>query len=342
MNTYRVGFIGCGGIARAHADGYRAITNARIELIAGADIDPASERAQRLGRDYGVKIYGDYREMLHRESLDLISVCTWPRTHCDATVAAAGRGVKGILCEKPMAISLDEADRMIEACAHSKTTLAIGHAHRFSPQAVKARELARQGEIGRVTMIYGHCSLDLMNNGTHVIDLINFFNGDAEPLWVMGQIERRRRLEGRGNHPDMIVEDMAVGRVGYANGVSALIELGERTGQDFAFRITGTEGIIEVNQPNAPPLKVLSGYRQRGWLAPELPTGHSSFHGELAELIEAVEGRVRHRSDAQAGRRALEIIMGIFESSYRRTAIDFPVQARDFVLERMVREGATG
>lgn len=338
MNTYRVGFIGCGGIAGAHAAGYQAAGNAQIEFVAGSDIHPEGEKARRLADRYDLTLYADYREMLEKERFDLISICTWPRTHCDATVAAAEHGVKGIMCEKPMAVNLDEADRMLQACDRSGTTLAVGHAHRFSPQAVQARELVRQGEIGKLSMIWGHCSLDLMNNGTHVIDLINYLNSDAEAAWVAGQIDRSKKLEGRANHPDMAVEDMAVGRVGYKNGVVAFIELGERANQSFQFHLVGTDGIIDVNAPEAPSLKVLSGFRQRGWYAPELPPV-SSFQAELEELIEAVEGRKPHRSDGQRGRAALEIIMGIFESSARRAVLDFPITVRDLPLERMIREG---
>ena len=89
MNQYRAGFIGCGGIATAHADGYRHVENAEIELIAGSDINPDGEKAQRLAREHGIRLYADHREMLEREQLDLVSVCTWPRGHCEATVVAA-------------------------------------------------------------------------------------------------------------------------------------------------------------------------------------------------------------------------------------------------------------
>ncbi len=340
MNTYRVGIIGCGNIAGVHADGYWAVRNAKIEFVAGADLDPKGPGAQRLREQYGIEVYGDYGEMLAKERLDLVSICTWPRTHSAATLAAAQHGVKGILCEKPMAISLAEADQMIAACEKSGSTLIVGHVHRFSPQAVKARALVQQGEIGKLTLIWGHCALDLMNNGTHVIDLISFLNGDAEPAWVMGQIDRHRHLEGRGNHPDMVMEDMAIGRVGYTNGVVGLIELGERADQAFAFKLAGTDGLIEVNRPDGPKLRILSGFRQRGWYAPDLPSIHSTFHSEIEELIEAIEGRATHRGNARNGRRALEIITGIFESSRTRAALDFPITAQDFVLERMIREGA--
>ncbi len=339
MNKYRAGFIGCGGIATAHANGYRHVANADVELVAGSDISPKGEKALYLAEEHGIRIYGDHREMLEREELDLVSVCTWPRGHCEATIAAAESGVKGILCEKPMAVSLDEADRMIEACGKAGVVLAIGHAHRFSPQAVQARELIQAGEIGEVAMIWGHCTLDLMNNGTHVIDLINYLNGDSPPRWVMGQIDRHRKIDGRRNHPDMPVEDMAVGRVGYDNGVAGFIELGERANQAFSFRIIGSDGVIEVNNPDGPPLKVLSSFRSDGWQTPRLNMVYSNVCGELEELVSTVEGRTAHRSEAKIARVALETIMGIFESSARRCVLEFPIDVRDFALERMAREG---
>lgn len=339
MNKYRAGFIGCGGIATAHANGYRHAGNAEIELIAGSDINPEGEKAQHLAREHGIRLYADHREMLEREQLDLVSVCTWPRGHCEATIAAAESGAKGILCEKPMAVSLDEADRMIEACEQAGAALAIGHAHRFSPQAVQARAWVQAGEIGEVAMIWGHCTLDLMNNGTHVIDLISYLNGDSPPRWVMGQIDRRSQIEGRRNHPDMPAEDMAIGRVGYENGVVGFVELGERASQSFSFRIIGSDGVIEVNGPDGPPLKMLSSYRSDGWHVPQLEETYSNVCGELEELVSAVEGRAAHRSEARIARAALETIMGIFESSARRRVLEFPIDAGDFVLERMVREG---
>ena len=339
MNKYRAGFIGCGGIATAHANGYRHAGNAEIELIAGSDINPEGEKAQHLAREHGIRLYADHREMLEREQLDLVSVCTWPRGHCEATIAAAESGAKGILCEKPMAVSLDEADRMIEACHKAGAVLAIGHAHRFSPQAVRARELIQAGEIGEVAMIWGHCTLDLMNNGTHVIDLMGYLNGDSPPLWLMGQIDRPHKIEGRRNHPDMPVEDMAIGRIGYENGVVGFLELGERANQSFSFRIIGSDGVMEVNNPDGPPLKMLSAYRSDGWHTPRLEEIYSNVCGELEELVAALEGRAVHRSEAKTARVALETIMGIFESSARRCVMEFPIDVRDFALERMVREG---
>lgn len=337
MNKYRAGLIGCGNIARAHAAGYHHLDDTEIELVAGSDINPDGEKSRHLASEYGIHIYKDQNEMLARENLDFVSICTWPRGHCESTIAAAESGAKGILCEKPMAVSLDEADRMIEACDKAGVILAIGHAHRFSPQAVEARRLVQKGEIGQINLIWGHCKSDLMNNGSHVIDLINYINSDIQPIWVMGQIDRNKYIDGRRNHPDMLVEDMAIGRVGYSNGVVGFIELGERANQEFVFRIIGSNGIIEVNSPEGPPLKILSG--AGGWKTPKLNKVYSTISSELEELVFAVEGRLGHRSDARVARVALETIIGIFESAATRSALEFPIKVRDFPLERMAKEG---
>ena len=152
MATYRVGIIGCGGIGRDHARAYTTIPG--VEIVAGAEIN--AENATRFTEQFGtVRIHEDYREMLAREELDLVSVCTWPPTHCDATVAAAESGVRGIMCEKPMATNLGEADRMLGACDAHGTRLAVGHQHRFDPQSVKARPTDRRGRNRNPSALLG-------------------------------------------------------------------------------------------------------------------------------------------------------------------------------------------
>jgi len=239
MANYKVGIIGCGNIARAHAHVYKKIAN--VEIITAAELEP--DRRKQFAQDFELSTaYEDYAEMLTKENLDIVSVCTWPRTHCDATCKAASSGVKGIMCEKPMAVNLREADQMIEICAENDVRLAIGHQHRFDAQLVKARDLINEKAIGELVLLWGHCSLDLMNNGSHVVDMINFLNNDEKADWVMGQIDRRHKRKGRGNHPDMYVEDMAVGRICYKNGVRATVELGEFALQAWQFHIIGADG----------------------------------------------------------------------------------------------------
>jgi len=334
MAGYRVGIVGCGGIGREHARAYLRIPGVRV--TAGAELD--AERSERFRRDFGAeRMYTDYGEMLEKEELDIVSVCTWPSTHCEVVLRAAESGLKGIMCEKPLAVNLDEADRMIEACDRWGVVLATGHQHRFDPQFVSAKELIESGEIGDPVLFWGHCSLDLMNNGSHVADMLNYLNGDRPVEWVIGQIDRRHGKFGQANHPDLPVEDTALGHIKYENGLEAVIELGEFAPQNWQFHLYGSRGMIDVNLPDGPELRYLSE-GSGGWVVPELEPVDSRVR-EMEELISAIEGDREHLSSGRRGRAALEIAIAIFESSRRRALINFPVEVRDFPLQAMIDEG---
>ena len=97
----RAGLIGCGGVAGAHMRAYRQLGG--VEVAAAAEIIP--DRLQSFGDEWGIEdLYLDYEVMLEQETLDIVSVCTPPFAHCAPTIAAAEAGVRGIFCEKPMAM----------------------------------------------------------------------------------------------------------------------------------------------------------------------------------------------------------------------------------------------
>jgi UDP-N-acetylglucosamine 3-dehydrogenase len=329
MPEERAGIIGCGGMGKAHARGYR---EAGCEIVAIAEQDET--RRKEFADEFGVEnTYASHEELLASD-LDLISICTWPTTHCDITLAAASSGVRGILCEKPLAITLDEADRMLEACRQNDVTLASGHQHRYSPQSVQAREWIDAGRIGEPVYFWGHCNLDLMNNGTHVVDLLHFFNSDSPAEWVMGQTDCRSKARGRANHPDMPAEDASIGEIRYANGLRACVEMGEFAPPAYQFHLYGTEGQIDVNPPGGPSVRLLSSSGS-GWEIPELDTGVNPTLKKVVEFVNAVrDGREPACSGAIA-RQILEVLIGVFESSRRRALIEMPVEARDFPLEEL-------
>lgn len=335
MAEYRVGVIGCGEMGRAHARGYQQASGCRV--VAGTEMD--AERSSQFAEAFGAeRMYTDYREMLEKEDLDLISVCTYPTTHCEITLAAAERRPKGIMCEKPMAVTLSEADRMLEACRRNGVALAIGHQHRFDAQSIQAREWIQAGRIGDPVMFWGHCSLDLMNNGTHVLDLIHYFNGDEPAQWVMGQIDCRSHKKGWANHPDMYVEDAAVGEIRYANGLRATIELGAFAPQDYRFHLFGSEGIIDVNVPGGPPVRLLSS-KGAGWEVPQIRQPINATTLKIIEFVKAVDEGREPACGGRIGRHILEILIGVFESSRRRALIELPVQVRDFPLKAIMEGG---
>ncbi|MGQ9515459.1 MAG: Gfo/Idh/MocA family protein [Thermoproteota archaeon] len=168
MDQWRIGIIGCGGIARIHSKGYSNLPSTK--LVAASDIN--TEALKKFEKEFpGISAYTSYEEMLEKEELDIVSVCTWAQHHAAATIIAAKSGVKAILCEKPMATNLGDVDQMIIVCKENNVKLAIAHQHRFDPINSLARRLITEGAIGIPILLHAVAEGGLLNNGSHAIDI---------------------------------------------------------------------------------------------------------------------------------------------------------------------------
>ncbi len=181
-----------GGAPRSHAAAYHQ--HPQTEVVGVCDIRQAA--LDDFTREWGdvwsnVRGYTDYKTMLAVEQPDLVSVVTPDHLHADITVTAAAQpSVRAILCEKPIATTLADADRMIAAAAEHNVLLSIEHTRRWAPAFHAARELIRSGELGSLRSItvnmYSPRSM-LFRNGTHMVDMLNFF-AEAEPQWVFAEL----------------------------------------------------------------------------------------------------------------------------------------------------------
>jgi len=155
MSKLKVAIIGCGSIAiHRHVPEYAA--NENVEIV--AFVDPVAERAQKLSDKYGGKVYTDHKTMLAAEKPDAVSVCTPNALHAPISIDAANAGAH-VLCEKPMAISAEEAEQMIAAARKNGVYLMIGHNQRYMPPHVKAKEILKTGKLGKVLTFrtsFGH------------------------------------------------------------------------------------------------------------------------------------------------------------------------------------------
>jgi len=229
MKKLRVGLIGLGNVALAHLEGYRALD--QIEVVAGADIRP--DRARMMAERYGFTPYPDYRQMLDREQLDLVAVLSTVATHREAVEAAADRGLH-VLCEKPLALTLEDADRIIGRCRERGVKLFYASSYRFLPPVVKARELIAAGEIGEVRLITetmiggsgpsgyqdmgphhypaggpGGSGNGLVDHGIHLADIFPWLLG-AEITAVFG----RGQISGEAPLAEYMVMEFGTGAVG--------------------------------------------------------------------------------------------------------------------------------
>jgi predicted dehydrogenase len=326
MAKYRVGVIGCGGISRTHAHGFNAQESAKV--VAAADIN--KESVDKFGEEFSVSAkYTDFREMLTKEQPDIVSICTWPGTHAEATIAAAENKVKGILCEKPMCINLGQADAMIEACEKSGTKLVIGHHSRFIARNTTARKLVAEGAIGQPTLMIRRVGGGLLNNGTHAIDLMRYLLGDPETEWVIGQVERKTDRYERA----LRVEDLCMGLICFAGGARGIIESdmpeSSMRGESFIY---GTEGILNLGGNNL----LLQNPKQAGWQVMDAPADTNQF----AEMIEWIEGRSCHRNEAKQTRYTVEILMAIYESLRIKGLVKMPLATKESPLYLMIDDGA--
>ncbi|GAB2672529.1 Gfo/Idh/MocA family protein [Paenibacillus thermoaerophilus] len=155
MSKLRVAIIGCGKIAKVrHIPEYAGRSD--VELVGFAD--PVPGRAQEYADQYGGEAFLDYEEMLAKLKPDAVSVCTPNVLHAPAAIAAAKAGAH-VLVEKPMAVSVEEGEAMIEAARAAGVYLMVGHNQRLMPPHVKAKQILESGILGRVLTFrtsFGH------------------------------------------------------------------------------------------------------------------------------------------------------------------------------------------
>src|SRR5262249_14792940 len=244
MAKYRTAIIACGNIARVHARAWQNVPGRPVEIGALADTHP--DARHEFGDFFGVpgdKRYADYREMLDRERPELVDVCSWHGQHAEMVIAAAARRPRAITCQKPMALSLGEAENMLIACERNDVKLVISYQRPHHATWLKARDLIREGAIGKIIQV-SMSDETLLNTNSHNIQLALFLLDNPRVEWVTGAVERTSEIMERG----FPAEDRTLALAGVEGGATILIQGGYggpyRTGQGA--RVVGTEGIMEL------------------------------------------------------------------------------------------------
>ena len=349
----RVGMVGVGGMRIADYHAREFAGDERAEIVACCDIQP--EATEAFAERHGIPAqYADYATMLAEAGLDIVVICTNETLHAEMTVQAATHRPRAILCEKPMAMSLAEADAMLEACGQNDVLLVIAHQRRYVPQYARAKEVLQAGAIGELEHLHvaAHPGCSLLPDGTHCVDLIRFYVDDAPAEWLLGQIEARTHREHWGH----VLEDAALALIKFATGVRAWLTQGslltpaqEPLGTpmfpyDQYVRITlhGPRGRIEIDGDHAvedrPLLRVV-----RGDELEVVPLDHGRWHRGLSpqvDLLNALEDGHRHQLDGESARADLELLMAVYESSRLRRLITFPLEKGENPFYQMLGEEA--
>jgi predicted dehydrogenase len=337
--VWRAGIIGCGRIADtiedgleeapgwallpfSHAGAYQR--SPRTQLVAASD--PNEARRTSLGARRGVdRLYADYREMLEKEALDVVSVCVPTRVHGDVAMEVAARGVKAIFLEKPIAQSLTEADRMIAAFAEYGTTVAINHTRTWDPLYGACRRLIAEGSIGQVHSIAAHGREGALFGGTHLFDLLRFLVG-SEPIWVSGETE-----------PGRTFDPGARGVIAFLDGVRVYANCSESDPTGFEVDVVGTEGRIRAGNTTYPEWFQIDRSGKRPALVrrvfPGSHDGRSAMVRAVEDLLNCAETGRKPLSSPVDARADLEIAVAFHLADRTAGRVQIPVTDLDYTIQ---------
>ncbi|MDD4891182.1 MAG: Gfo/Idh/MocA family oxidoreductase [Phycisphaerae bacterium] len=343
--TFGFGIIGTGMIADFHARAIADLPNAK--LVAGCDIN--RERVDAFAAKHACRAYTDFQQMLADRDVDVVTISTPSGLHIEPAVAAAEHG-KHVVCEKPLEVTLERIDRMIAAHAKAGTVLAGVFQSRFSPVNQLIKQTVDAGRFGRLTFGSAYCpwwrtqeyygkggwkgtrAMDgggaLMNQSIHAIDLLQ---------WVMGPVKSICGLTAKLAHPQIEVEDTAGAVLEFANGALGLIQGATSMwpGQSKRLEICGDAGTaISVEDSlsfwsfaNETPAdeairRTHMTAASSGGAADPAAISHVGHTRCFASALEAIQTGKPPAVDGAAARKAVEIILAVYESARTGKRID--------------------
>jgi predicted dehydrogenase len=238
-----VAVIGAGRMGRRHV---RASQELGLDLVGVADV--SREALETVAQECGLaaaQLFTDTAELLERTKPECVIVATTADTHAEYTCLAAKRKARYVLCEKPMAVSLDQCDRMVDECASRGVALGINHPRRFLPQFVDVDRVVHSEEFGTLrsmTVIGGNMGLAM--NGCHYIEFFRYLTGE-DPAEVSAWLGYDGPPNPRG---ERFVDPAGSIRLVTTGGARLYIDIGARQGHGIFVTYAGTRGLMMVDE----------------------------------------------------------------------------------------------
>ncbi|MBE0696003.1 MAG: Gfo/Idh/MocA family oxidoreductase [Anaerolineaceae bacterium] len=332
-SSLRFAMIGCGVIAPTHARCIEELPGA--ELVAVCDVIP--EKARALAEEFPAAVYSSCAEMFAGTAIDAVCVLTPSGLHAEVGIAAAQAG-KHVLVEKPMDITLERADALINACRAAGVKLGVISQHRFDPalmalkQAVDEKRLGQLNFGGSQTKWYrsqayydsgdwrGTWALDgggaLINQSIHYVDLLQYIMGPAEEIHAYTATRAHERIE---------VEDIAVAAIKFRSGALGLLEGSTSAFPGFVARldINGSLGSVIIENDQVSEWRLRSGEpnpvapADSGFIGGTSSKNiwHHSHRRQIADFIAAIQEGREPLVSGEEGRKPLEIVLAVYESA---------------------------
>ncbi len=297
-----------------------------VKLVALCDIDEAGVREE--AKKWNVQYYADIKELLENEEIELVDICTPDQFHCEHTILSARAG-KHILCEKPMAISLEEADKMIDAVRSSGVKFMTGHQRRFTNKLTKMKSAIDEGKIGKP--VFGRIAFkgaffpyppnsfyykkesggQFVHNGPHLVDSLFFLMGQSKAQTVY----KKTRAFYPSNVEKMETDNYTSATIRFPDGSIGSIEQnlmiinprGYPTREEIL--IVGTEGVISWNTLDNCPIMQYSEGKITMPDPIRLKMENDPYSAELDYLARCIRFNVEPEMNAEYSRNVLEVCL---------------------------------
>lgn len=340
----RIAVVGCGRIARNHFDAIAKVDG----LVLAAVCDTSAERAREAGEQYDVPSFRTLEEMFAAVPCDAVAICTPSGLHPPQGIAAARAG-KHVISEKPMAISLEGADSLVQACDAADVHLFVVKQNRLNPAVQLLRRAMDKGRFGRLYLANttvrwarpqeyydsapwrGTWEFDggaFMNQASHYVDLVQWLVGPVESVMAK-TATLARRIE---------TEDTGVAILKFRNGALGVIEVTMLTfprNLEGSITILGEKGSVKIGGTAVNRVEhwQFAEYDDDDKLVDAANTAPPNVYGFGHEgyyrnVLSVLRGEAMPDTDGRAGRKSLELILGIYESAKTGQEVPLPLRTR--------------
>jgi UDP-N-acetyl-2-amino-2-deoxyglucuronate dehydrogenase len=340
----RVALVGCGRISRNHLEAIGRTEG--LTLVAVADTDRA--RADAVGAEQGVPAFASLEEMLEVVPSDLVAVCTPSGLHPQHGIVAARHG-RHVLTEKPMAISLEAADQLVQTCDAAGVHLFVVKQNRLNPPIQLLKRAVDKGRFGRLYMANvtvrwtrpqeyydaepwrGTWEFDggaIMNQASHYVDLMQWLVGPVESVMAKTATQARR----------IEAEDSGVAVMRFRSGALGVLEVNVLTyprNLEGSITLLGEKGSVKIGGTAVNRVEhwAFADYDDDDKLVDATTTNPPTVYGFGHEgyyrnVLAVLRGEAKAETDGRAGRKSLELILGIYESAKTGREVPIPMRTR--------------
>jgi UDP-N-acetylglucosamine 3-dehydrogenase len=314
----KIGLIGAGMIGRVHAEAYSSVKGFALTGV----VDSNPEAAQKLAQSTGIQAYSSVEELVEQENPDALDICLPTYLHKPFVLEAAKLG-KHVFCEKPIAVLREDAQQMYEACRAAGVTFMVGHALRFSPDYIRAKQLVDEGKLGKIGTVrliresgmpgWASWFADpaksggvLLDMSIHDLDWLRWTFGEAERVYA----KSLPRGEGMPGDHAIVSIRMKNGAIAHVTGSWA-----QPDGFRSFLELAGTDGVATLDSDEILSIRTAIRQGKETVHSSESPLHISAYTAELQHFVDCIVSGTEPLVNGEEATRSLELCLAAIRSA---------------------------